>query len=129
MNTLYITTSPLPSLAVADHARHLPRAAAHRAPRPREPIFTIDRESVVGRLSIVGDGPVRVVAEPGLAIRVHAGCLWVPDPAQQASVAVMAGESFTLRRGGSLLAMACHGVQIEAIWPSAAAAAAAVGLH
>jgi hypothetical protein len=87
-------------------------------PWPTRPMFAFSRATVGGRFSLSEDGPMRIEADSGLDIQVHAGCLWVPDPAKQCSVGVAAGECFEIRQSGELLAMGRRGTQVELLWPA-----------
>lgn len=82
------------------------------------PEFVLTRATTAGRFSLIERGPVAIDAEPGLIIRVHAGCLWVPHHEEYCSVGVGAGEQFVVRQAGRLTTMATDSTQLELEWPS-----------
>ena len=85
-------------------------------PWPTRPTLALSRATAGGRFSLTQDGPIQIDAASGLVIQVHAGCLWVPDPDEQCSVGVAAGECFEIRHAGELLAMGRRGTQAELVW-------------
>jgi hypothetical protein len=87
-------------------------------PWPTRPTFAFSRATASGRFSLTQDGPILLEADSGLVIHVHAGRLWVPDPAQQCNVGVAAAECFEIRHAGELLAMGRRGTQVELVWPA-----------
>lgn len=99
-----------------DNATRAPRAAA--APDTSTQLAQLTRSNCEGRFSVLGYGPVKLVAEPGLVIRVHTGCLWVPHHAEHGSVGVGAGERFVVRSACELTTLATDGTQIELDWPA-----------
>ena len=92
--------------------------AARPTRAPAADVFDLDRARVAGHFSLLHDGVLRIAAEPGLVLRVVAGCLWLPSEDAACSVGRMAGEQVTLARGGTLLASARRGTQIELVWPA-----------
>lgn len=85
-------------------------------PKPTS-IFPFERSTTSGHLSLPADGPVHIVAEPGLQICVHAGCLWVPATADAVGLIVSAGQHAEVHRAGPIWAMAMCQTEIELIWP------------
>jgi hypothetical protein len=104
-----------------------PSTARHR-PWPAEPqaaaITTFDRASCSGRLSLLADGPLRIDAEPGLCIRVHDGCLWLPATGNAVGMVLSNGQHAELDRAGPTWAMAMRRSEIELDWPAPPAAEA-----
>ncbi|WP_298829043.1 hypothetical protein [uncultured Piscinibacter sp.] len=101
--------SPRPESASATHdAEALPLG------------FALTRANTGGRISVFERGALRIDAEAGAVIRVHAGCLWVPDPAEQCSVGVAAGEQICIGQSGSITTMAIRATQLELVWPERA---------
>ena len=83
------------------------------------PVFNlVDRSIIRGTFSLIADGPVSFNAEPGLVIRVHAGCLWIPGHQNAPAVAVAAGEQFVAPSAGRLTVRASRRTQVELEWPS-----------
>lgn len=80
--------------------------------------FALTRSDSGGHLSIFERGALRIDAEAGTVIRVHAGCLWVPDDAEQGSVGVGAGEQIRIRRSGLITTLALRATQLELLWPA-----------
>lgn len=70
-----------------------------------------------GPFSIVVRGTFTIDAVAGLVIRVHAGCLWVPDDEAQCSVGVGPAEHFVVPRAGRLTVLAAARTQLELGWP------------
>lgn len=82
--------------------------------------ITLSRATTVGAFSLRERGPVTIDAEPGLVIRVHAGCLWLPHDELQCSVGVGAMEHFVVRRAGRLSAHGQRATEVELEWPALA---------
>ncbi len=81
---------------------------------------TLSRTTTVGPFSLRERGPVMIDAEPGLVIRVHAGCLWLPHDEAQCSIGIGAAEHFVIRRDGSLCAHGQCATEVELVWPGRA---------
>jgi hypothetical protein len=79
--------------------------------------FTLSRTMTAGRFSLCRRGPVTIDAEPGLVIRVLAGCLWLPHDEARCSVGIGAAEHFVVRRAGSLCAHGQRATEVELVWP------------
>jgi hypothetical protein len=94
-------------------------------PWPTRLAFAFGHTTASGRFSLTQDGPIQIEADRGLVIHVHAGCLWVPDPAAQCSVGIAAGECLEIRHSGEWLAMGRRGTQVELVWPAHALPAGA----
>lgn len=76
------------------------------------------RSDTAGPFSLFEYGAIGIETEPGLVIRVHAGCIWVPNGDDHCSVGVGAGESFAVRGAGLLTALATPRTEVELEWPS-----------
>jgi hypothetical protein len=81
-------------------------------------IVALTRNTIEGPFSLFKHGPFSIEAEPGLVIRVLAGCLWVPNHEEHCSVSVGAGEHLVARRAGELTILAAAGTQVRLDWPS-----------
>ena len=100
-------------------ALQTPETVRRSPPAPiaaAQPI-ALDRDTAQGPFSFATHGPIGIDVEPGLRVRVLAGCLWLPDSAEQCSVGVGAGESFAPVDAGRIHAMARRGTQVELVWP------------
>lgn len=105
-------------------------AANHRSPaQPRPPLglratrdgtLPVTRTTADGHFSIVDFGTLVLDAEPGLVIRVHAGCMWVPQHREHCSVGVGPGEHFVVPSAGPLTVLATARTHVELAWPSLA---------
>jgi hypothetical protein len=81
---------------------------------------TLSRATAVGPFSLCAHGPVAIDAEPGLVIRVRAGCLWLPHDEAQCSVGIGATEHFVVRSAGRLIAHGQRATELELEWPALA---------
>lgn len=96
-----------------------PRAVAERTAHAAMAVgVALNRATSGGSFSVVEYGAVRIDAEPGLVIRVHGGCLWVPHHEDHCSVGVGAGEHFVVGHPGRLTTLASRGTQVELVWPT-----------
>jgi hypothetical protein len=82
--------------------------------------FDLTRSNVGGPFAVFERGALRIDAEAGTVIRVHAGCLWVPDDEEECSVGVGAGEQIRIRNAGLITTLAMRATQVELVWPEAA---------
>jgi hypothetical protein len=98
----------------ADAAPHSHLAAAE------VPVTSLDRLTAEGRFSLLQDAGVRIDGERGLVIRVHAGCLWVPNCDAGCSIGIGAGEDFRVGSDGAITAYGSRGTQVELAWPQRA---------
>jgi hypothetical protein len=67
---------------------------------------------------VVEYGAIGIETEPGLVIRVHAGCIWVQHDEDHCSVGVGAGEGFAVGGAVPLTALAMPRTRIELEWPA-----------
>ncbi len=98
--------------------------ASPGAPAPGRAESAFTRVTTDGAFSLFEHGSIRIGAEAGLVIRVHAGCLWVPHHEEHCSVGVGAGEQFVVNRAGEVTVLASRGTHVELEWPSREHAAA-----
>lgn len=94
------------------HAPVLP-GAPERAPEPE----TLTRAQLAGAFSIIGNGPLTLVAEAGMLIRIRAGAMWVPQPEFSCSTWFGAGEQVRVRQAGPMTLLPERGTEIELDWP------------
>lgn len=117
--------------AATAHARTTkaarPRAYFPSASADRRAGGELTRARTAGTFSLPPQASIVVVAEPGLVIRVHSGCLWVPHHAEHCSIGVGAGERFVVDRAGTLTVLASGRTEVELEWPSRERSPA--GLH
>jgi hypothetical protein len=76
-----------------------------------------------GHFSVVDPTPFTIHAEPGLAIRVHAGWLWVPRDGTL-TLRLDAGDRFVVRQRGTLLLCGRPRTHVELERPASLALAA-----
>ncbi len=93
------------------------KAASRRTTAARSDEIAFTRSIAEGPFSLRDHGSIDIDAEPGLVVRVHAGCLWVPHHEEHCSVGIGAGEQFTVRSSGRLTVLATSGTQAELVWP------------
>jgi hypothetical protein len=110
MNTAIAVAQSTPSEAVRARSTSLARV-------DRRAGCEFTRATAEGIFSVVTHGSIGIDAEPGLVIRVHAGCLWVPRRDEHGSVAIGAGEHFVVDRASKLKALASSRAQVELEWP------------
>lgn len=80
------------------------------------------RPTAEGHFSIVDFGTLTIEAEPGLVIRVHAGCVWVPRHREHCSVDVAPGEQFVVAVAGPFTVLVIARTHVELVWPPRQAA-------
>lgn len=66
-------------------------------------VVVLDAESLAGPFSLIGDGPVRVEASPGLVVHVRTGTLSVRRIQDTDGHLVRAGRRFIARRAEPIL--------------------------
>ncbi len=93
------------------------KVAARRTTAARSDEIAFTRSTTEGPFSLREHGAISIDAEPGLVVRMHTGCLWVPHHEEHCSVGIGAGEQFTVRSSGRLTVLATSGTQAELVWP------------
>jgi hypothetical protein len=104
-----IAATPAPHPATAH------RLCANCGASARSVEIELTAATTAGVFSLFQHGPFSIRAEAGLAIRVNAGCLWVPS--EDGHFSVGAGSHFVVPRAGNLTVLSSRGTEVELEWP------------
>lgn len=79
----------------------------------------LNAETVAGSFSLIGRGPVKVQALPGLVVQVRSGALAIRRAHDPREYLVRAGHRFVSERAGEMLIEPLGRAELRLEWPDA----------
>ncbi len=78
---------------------------------------TLDSETLAGPFSLIGHGPVKVQARPGLVVQVRAGALSIRRAYDPREYFVRAGSRFVAEYAGDMVLEPLGRAELHVDWP------------